>query len=93
MPTQRCPGQDSRFWRPEDVSESPCPACGYSIEFFKDDPRRRCPECGTEAANPNFDAGCAAWCPSAEACLGQMRQGSGDQGNDGSRNQGAGNGT
>jgi hypothetical protein len=70
MAIRRCPGQDTRFWRPEDISESPCPACGYAIEFFKDEPRRRCPECGTRAPNPNFDAGCAKWCQFAEACLG-----------------------
>lgn len=70
MAIRKCPGQDTRFWRPEDVSERPCPACGHGIEFFKDEPRRRCPACGTTAPNPNFDAGCARWCRFAESCLG-----------------------
>jgi len=70
MPSGRCPGQDTRYWQPEDISESPCPACGYAVEFFKDEPRRRCPECGTTAPNPHFDAGCAKWCQFAEQCLG-----------------------
>ena len=66
-----CPGQDKRFWKAADIRESPCPACGASVEFWKDDARRRCPSCGRQVANPNFDMGCAKWCKFAEACLGK----------------------
>jgi len=70
MPISRCPGQDQRFWTPDDVFELPCPHCGDAIEFWKDDPRLKCRSCGEVVENPRFDLGCAAWCRYAEACLG-----------------------
>ena len=71
MPIAQCPGQDKRFWKPDDVFEAPCPHCGATLEFWKDDPRRRCPSCGRTALNPRFTLGCAEWCRYAEACLGR----------------------
>jgi hypothetical protein len=71
MAIDQCPGQDKRFWKPGDVFEAPCPHCGKSIEFWKDDQRRRCRSCGRMAANPKFDMGCAKWCKFAAQCLGQ----------------------
>lgn len=65
-----CPGQDTRFWRPEDIFEIPCGACGAEIEFFKDDVYRRCPSCGARVENPKFNLGCAQWCEHARDCLG-----------------------
>jgi len=70
MPIVRCPGQDKRFWRSEDVFEAPCPHCGESIEFWKDEPRRKCGHCGKVAPNPKLDLGCAEWCKFAKDCLG-----------------------
>jgi len=70
MPISQCPGQDKRFWKPDDIFESPCPECGAAIEFWKDDVRRRCRGCGATVANPRFDMGCAAWCKFAAQCLG-----------------------
>lgn len=67
-----CPGQDLRFWKPEDIFESECPNCGVKIEFFKDDISRRCPGCGQKEANPSFDFGCAQWCEYAQQCLGDV---------------------
>jgi hypothetical protein len=75
MAIAQCPGQDKRFWKPEDIFESPCPHCGAAIEFWKDDPRRRCRGCGRTVANPRFDMGCAKWCKFAEACLGRPAAG------------------
>ena len=66
----RCPGQDQRFWKPEDVFEVKCPACGGSVEFFKDEPKLKCRKCGQSVANPKIDLGCAEWCQYAEQCLG-----------------------
>ena len=66
----RCPGQDRRFWKPEDVSEVQCPDCGQSVEFFKDEPKLKCPKCGRMIVNPRIDLGCAEWCQYAEQCLG-----------------------
>lgn len=33
----KCPGQDSRYWRPGAIFEAECPECGHIVEFFKDD--------------------------------------------------------
>jgi predicted RNA-binding Zn-ribbon protein involved in translation (DUF1610 family) len=62
----RCPGSDARWVRPE---RHPCANCGYQMEFFSDEARLRCPNCGTvqmREATPT----CAAWCQSAELCIG-----------------------
>ena len=67
----RCPGQDTRFWRPEDIFEVSCPQCGKKVEFFKDEVRRRC-RCGHEIVNPRVGFGCASWCPYAEQCVGTL---------------------
>lgn len=72
MTRPRCPGQDTRFWKPEDVFELSCPHCGGGLEFFKDEPSLPCPACGKEVRNPKIDLGCAKWCKFAEDCLGQM---------------------
>lgn len=65
----KCPGQDSRFWKPEDVFEIQCLKCGSIIEFFKDDVKRKC-RCGEEIVNPRLDFGCAQWCEYGEQCIG-----------------------
>ena len=66
----RCPGQDQRFWKPEDIFEVQCPGCEKKIEFFKDEPKLKCPKCGQMVVNPKIDLGCAEWCHYAEQCLG-----------------------
>jgi len=66
----KCPGQDPLFWDKDAIFEAPCPSCGRAVEFFKDDPFRRCPACGYKFQNPRLDIGCAEWCPYAEQCLG-----------------------
>ncbi len=70
MMKTRCPGQDLRFYNPDDVFEIKCSKCGYEIEFFKNDIKRNCPECGELIHNPELDLGCAKWCKKAEECLG-----------------------
>jgi len=62
----KCPGQDTRYWKPGDIFEVKCPKCGNDVEFFKDDPARKCPKCGHRFLNPNLDFGCASYCPYAE---------------------------
>lgn len=65
----KCPGQDSRFWKPDDIKLAPCPNCGAMVEFFKDDRSRKCAQCGTRFKNPHMDMGCAQWCPFAKECI------------------------
>ena len=64
-----CPGQDRRYWKPEDIFEAACTHCAAPVEFFKDDLKRRCPSCGQDTLNPRNDLSCAKWCKSAAACL------------------------
>jgi hypothetical protein len=69
MEQMKCPGQDTRFWKPEDIFVMECPKCGAEIEFFKDDTRRRCAWCGHLFYNPKIELGCAEWCQYAEKCV------------------------
>jgi hypothetical protein len=64
----RCPGQDQRFWKPEDIFEVRCHGCGYTVEFFKDEPKLNCRKCGQMVANPKIDVGCAECCQYARQC-------------------------
>lgn len=66
----RCPGQDQRFWKPEDIFELKCSSCGEKVEFFKDEPKLKCRSCGHLVVNPRIDLGCAEWCQYAEQCVG-----------------------
>jgi DNA-directed RNA polymerase subunit RPC12/RpoP len=68
----KCPGQDTRFWKPDDVYSVECPKCGEPVEFFKDDIRRRCKQCGHMFINPRMDLGCARWCQYADQCVGAI---------------------
>ena len=61
-----------QFWKPGDIYEVDCPGCGRTVEFFKDDTARRCGHCGHRFANPKMDFGCAAYCPYAEQCIGDL---------------------
>lgn len=68
----KCPGQDSRYWGPDAIFDVPCPACGTSVEFFKDEATRRCTKCGFRFRNPSIDVGCAEWCKYAKQCFGDV---------------------
>ena len=68
----KCPGQDSRYWKPGAIFETKCPECGAEVEFFKDDSARRCRKCGYKFLNPNMDFGCASYCKYAEQCIGNL---------------------
>jgi len=71
----KCPGQDTRFWKPGDIFEVPCPVCGHLVEFFKDEGVRKCPNCGYKFKNPKIDLSCLEWCPYAKQCLGSLPEG------------------
>ncbi len=68
----KCPGQDSRYWKPGAIFEAKCPECGNEVEFFKDDTTRSCKKCGHRFLNPSMDFGCASYCQYAEQCIGNL---------------------
>ena len=68
----KCPGQDTRHWKPDDIFSVECPKCGADIEFFKDDTRRRCAWCGHLFYNPKIELGCAEWCQYADKCVPEL---------------------
>ena len=68
----KCPGQDSRYWKPGAIFEVKCPECGADVEFFKDDSTRRCKKCGHKFLNPTMNFGCASYCKYAEQCIGNL---------------------
>ncbi len=72
MLSAKCPGQDRRNWKPEDIFEHPCPHCGGAIEFWKTDAKRVCPACFKPVLNPKFNLGCALWCVYADQCVGDI---------------------
>lgn len=68
----KCPGQDSRYWKDSAIFEANCPKCDHIVEFFKDDPSRRCHHCGHRFINPKMDFGCASYCEFADQCIGNL---------------------
>ena len=73
-PESRCPGQDMRYWKPEDIFTMACPHCRADIEFWKDEPVRLCAGCHKEVRNPRIDQGCAEWCKHGPECLGPVAE-------------------
>lgn len=68
----KCPGQDPRYWKFDAIFDTECPNCGSKLEFFKDETRRRCKNCGEYVLNPKMDFGCAAHCKFARQCFGDL---------------------
>ena len=68
----KCPGQDTRYWKPGAVFDVKCPKCGKDVEFFKDDTTLKCSGCGHKFINPKMDFGCAAHCQFAAQCMGDL---------------------
>ena len=64
----RCPGKQSLRYL--DSSLVPCPDCGRLVEFFSDEAKRPC-RCGRVLVCEALPQ-CAAWCPAAAECLGQV---------------------
>jgi len=69
----RCPGQDSRYLRAEDVTEVICEECGSAIEFWPDEYVRPCTGCGSRIANPRLNLRCLEWCTHADECIRKIR--------------------
>lgn len=72
MMLHKCPGMNPRSWTSKDVREQPCRCCGHVLEFWKDDVKVECSECGGLMFNPNLANICLAWCARAAECLGSM---------------------
>ena len=68
----KCPGQDQRFWKPDDIFEVNCPYCQTPTEIWKDEPKVKCPNCHNQVINPKLDFGCAEWCKYSKQCLGAL---------------------
>ena len=68
----KCPGQDTRYWKPGDIFDVDCPHCGNKVEFFKDEATRQCSSCKNKIVNPRMNFGCAGYCQFAEQCLGDL---------------------
>jgi hypothetical protein len=68
----KCPGQDTRYWKPGDIFDVDCPHCGNKVEFFKDEATRQCVRCKNKIVNPRMNFGCAGYCQFAEQCLGDL---------------------
>lgn len=73
MNSMKCPGQDPRFMKVQDVAEAPCPECGHVVEFWPDELMRRCPGCGNRFANPENSLKCLEWCRYAAQCMAALR--------------------
>ncbi len=63
----RCPGRESL--KNLDSVVVPCPDCGRLVEFFTDEPKRRC-RCGRVLLREALPQ-CAEWCVAAAECLGE----------------------
>ena len=68
----KCPGQDMQYWDSDAIYEVKCPECGHPVEFYKDDPMRKCSNCDHRFVNPRMDFGCASYCQFAQQCLGTL---------------------
>jgi hypothetical protein len=68
----KCPGQDTRYWKPGDIFDVDCPHCGNTVEFFKDEATRKCSRCKNKIVNPRMNFGCAGYCQFAQQCLGDL---------------------
>ncbi len=48
----KCPRQEQRSRSPDNEFEIECPGCGQSLEFFQDEQKRKCRNCGQMVMNP-----------------------------------------
>ncbi|MEW5706154.1 MAG: phosphohydrolase [Actinomycetota bacterium] len=65
----KCPGSDMRNLT---AGIYGCEKCGYAVEIFSDELRRRCPQC-KEWVYKKEAPSCVQWCKSARECLGEER--------------------
>jgi hypothetical protein len=63
--TQRCPGQDTRNLRIEQLR---CPKCGYQAEIFSDEIKVKCVKCGNLICRQRLPS-CVDWCKFSRECV------------------------
>ena len=63
----KCPGRMAP--RELDSVEVQCPSCDQTLEFFTDEPKRRC-KCGRLVLRESLPR-CAEWCSAAAQCFGE----------------------
>ena len=51
----KCPKQEHRDWTPKDNFDVKCTYCGQNMEFFIDEEKRKCRNCGQMIDNPNYN--------------------------------------
>ncbi len=66
--SQKCPGNLQANLNAEIYT---CP-CGYGVEIFSDEIRRKCPRCGRIVTCDRMP-GCIDWCPAAKECVGEEK--------------------
>lgn len=62
---RKCTGNNTNEWGFDAIFDVECGGCGNMVEFFKDEIRRTCPECGEPVFNGRKDYGCGQWCSSS----------------------------
>ncbi|MFA6357817.1 MAG: phosphohydrolase [Candidatus Omnitrophota bacterium] len=65
----KCPGQDERKARAENII---CSNCGYLAEIFSDEIQVNCPKCKNLISKELLPS-CIDWCKAARECIGEQR--------------------
>lgn len=55
---ENCGVGNTQKWGPNSIYDINCGKCGTPVEFFKDEKKRTCPECGEKIHNPNVGRDC-----------------------------------
>jgi len=55
---ENCGTSNTQKWGPNSIYDINCDKCNTPVEFFKDEKRRTCPECGEKVINPNVGTDC-----------------------------------
>jgi DNA-directed RNA polymerase subunit RPC12/RpoP len=53
-----CGISNTQKWGPNSIYEIECKKCGTKVEFFKDEKKRTCPNCGEKVFNETVGEDC-----------------------------------
>ena len=62
---RKCTGNNTQEWSTDAIFDIKCKNCDTSVEFFKDEITRNCPNCRKPVFNDRKDFGCGQWCSSS----------------------------